>query len=77
MDFYLIRDRAGYSVGNVRPGFLGLGGLGSEVCPHGLIDVNTVSAASQDGLRGPLLGSGTETGSIRGRSCKRRGNGRG
>ena len=52
MDFYLIRDRAGYSVGNVRPGFLGLGGLGSEVCPRGLNDVNIVSAASQDGSRG-------------------------
>jgi hypothetical protein len=74
MDFYLIRDRAGYSVGNVRPGFLGLGGLGSEVCPRGLIDVNTVTAASGDEPRGPLLGSGMETGPIRGRSCRHREN---
>jgi hypothetical protein len=53
MDFQLIRDRAGYLVGNVRPGFLGLGGLGSEVCPSGLIDVNIASAASPDADRDP------------------------
>jgi hypothetical protein len=36
------------SGGNMRNGFLGLGGLGSEICPTGLNVVNIVSAASRD-----------------------------